>query len=140
VKRECTKIALAHDGKRAIYVDKINEIEILKYLRRDNRHKKKFQYFTEVFFGGHKVPDLYDKENINDKCKDVTAIKFFKGQENDRIYCKEVTSDSQLFVVIMSILHLKKKSEDNSKREIAIIETVAGYEYEIKGNKDRKGI
>lgn len=34
----------------------------------------------------------------------------------------------------MAIIHLKKKSEDNSKREITIIETVAEYEYEVKGN------
>lgn len=134
MKRDCNKIAIAPDGKRAIYVDKINELEILDYLRQDNRHKKKFQYFTEVFFGGHKVPELYDKEDINDKCKDVTAIKFFKGQENDRIYCKEIKSNSQLFIVVMAIIHLKKKSENNSKKEITIIETVAEYEYEVKGN------
>lgn len=132
MKREYIKIASAPDGKRAIYVDKINKDEILNYIRLDERHKKKFQFFSNIFLEGHKNTKIYDKEDINHKCKDVTAIKFFKGQENDRIYCKEIKSNPNLYVTVMCILHLKKKSQHNSNREIISIETVAEYEYEIK--------
>mgnify|MGYP001788038945 FL=1 len=31
-------------------------------------------------------------------------MKFFKGQENDRIYCKEVNTISGIFVVIAAFL------------------------------------
>lgn len=56
-------------------------------------------------------------------------MKFFKGGSNDRLYCKEVSSDEGVFVVIASILHEKKKSQKNSNREIIKIENVGSYEY-----------
>jgi hypothetical protein len=131
VKRECIKIASSPDGKRAIYVDKINKDVILEYIQRDDRHKKKFKFFSDIFLGGHKNTELYDKEDINDRCKDITAIKFFKSQENDRIYCKEVRSKSGVHVVITAILHERKKSQTNSNKEITLINIVANYDYDI---------
>jgi len=131
VKRGCQRVMPSDDGKRAIYVDSLNKTEIKDYLFSDDRHKKKFKYICDIIFGGHRIPDLYDKEDINDRCKDVTAMKFFKGQENDRIYCKEFKSKSGVLIVVMAILHPKKKSKGNSNKEIAIIETVASYDYEI---------
>lgn len=74
---------------------------------------------------------MYDKEDISEECKNVTAMKFFKGQENDRIYCKEIHSDKGTFIVITSILHERKKNNRLSAREVAIIEKVGGYHYEI---------
>lgn len=59
-------------------------------------------------------------------------MKFFKGQENDRLYCKEVTRDDKVFVVIMVELRLKKKSQKLRQKEINLIEKVAGYEYEFE--------
>jgi hypothetical protein len=131
VERKCTKIATSLDGKRAIYVDSTNQKEILSYLRSDDRHKKKFKFISEIILGGHKNTELYDKEDINDKCKDVTAMKFFKGQENDRIYCKEIKTSEGIHVVVASILHLKKKSNSLTSKEKSIIQTVASYNYEI---------
>jgi hypothetical protein len=131
VVRKCEHIISAKDGKRAIYVDAINKLQILEYLNRDDRHRRKFQYIADIILGGHKNTGLYDKEDINEKCKDVTAMKFFKGQENDRVYCKEVHSSKGTFIVIASILHERKKNARLSSKEIAIIEKVGGYEYEI---------
>lgn len=119
------------DGKRAIYIDNKNKDEILAYIRQDERHKKKFKFISDIILGGHRNTEVYDKEEINTKCKDVTAMKFFKGQENDRIYCKEIKSDSGTHIVVTAILHERKKSDDLSAKEITIIEKVGGYEYEI---------
>lgn len=129
--RKCEHIISSKDGKRAIYVDSINKKDILEYLKRDERHKKKFKYITDIILGGHKNTDLYDKEDINEKCKDVTAMKFFKGQENDRIYCKEINTPKGTHIVVTSILHERKKNNDLSAKEIALIEKVGGYLYEI---------
>lgn len=127
--RRCEKLAGSKDGRRAIFIDSENKKEILGHIRKSKRYLKKFRHITEMILGGIRNTEHYDKEDINDRCKDVTAIKLFKGQENDRIYCKEVKSDSGTFIVIAAVLHTKKKSQKNSSREISSIEKVAGYDY-----------
>lgn len=122
----------AKDGKRAIYIDTENKAEILAYINQDKRHKKKFRYIAEIILGGHRNTEVYDKEDINENCKDVTAMKFFKGQENDRIYCKEIKSDEGTFIVVTAVLYEKKKSEGVTSKEIPIINNVGSYEYEIQ--------
>ena len=129
--RKCEHIISTKDGKRAIYVDSINKKQILEYIHKDERHRKKFQFISDIILGNHKNAALYDKEYINEKCKDVTAMKFFKGQENDRIYCKEIHSPKGTFIVVTSILHKRKKSNNLSAKEITIIEKVGGYQYEV---------
>lgn len=131
MKRKCEHIITAKDGKRAIYIDSINKDEILEYINQDKRHKKKFMYITDIILSGLKNSSLYDKEDINEKCKDVTAMKFFKGQENDRIYCKEINSASGTHIIVTSILHRRKKDTDLSAKEISLIEKVGGYDYEV---------
>jgi hypothetical protein len=131
VVRKCEHIKSTKDGKRAIYIDSINKRQILEYIHRDERHRRKFQYITDIILGGYKNTAIYDKEDINEKCKDVTSMKFFKGQENDRIYCKELHSSTGTFIIITSILHERKKNTKLSAKEIALIEEVGGYRYEI---------
>jgi hypothetical protein len=121
------------DGKRAIYIDMENEEEILAYITQDNRHKKKFRFISDIILGGHRNPEVYDKEDINEKCKDVTAMKFFKGQENDRIYCKEITDENGTHIVVTAIIHERKKSKKLSSKETSLIEKLGGYNYEIQG-------
>lgn len=58
-------------------------------------------------------------------------MKFFKGQENARIYCKEMTNSKGTRIVIAAVLHANKKSHKNSEVEKTIINKVGGYEYEI---------
>jgi len=131
VVRKCEHLISTKDGTRAIFIDSVNKEQILEYICRDERHRRKFQYITDIILGGHKNTEVYDKEDINEKCKDVTAMKFFKGQENDRIYCKEIKSSKGTLIVITSILHERKKSIRLSAKEISIIEKVGGYHYEV---------
>lgn len=58
-------------------------------------------------------------------------MKFFKGQDNDRIYCKEMSLEDKTFVIIAAELFEKKKTQKNSKKNKPIIEKVGKYEYEI---------
>lgn len=131
MKRKCKKILSSKDGKREIYIDEENSEEIIAYLYQDERHKKKFKFITDIILGSHKNTDVYDKEDINEKCKDVTAMKFFKGQDNDRIYCKEVHSKKGSFIVVASILYQKKKTTKLTQAQKNTIEKVASYKYEI---------
>jgi hypothetical protein len=131
LKRNCKYLIGSKDGKRAIYLDEKNEEEIFAYLRRDKRHNKKFQFISDIILGGYRNTDVYDKEEINNKSKGVTAMKFFKGQDNDRIYCKEIHSAAGTFVVVAAILYEKKKTTRLNQEQINIIEKVGGYNYEI---------
>lgn len=131
MKRKAIIIRTSSGGKRQIAVDLENFSEIYKYISQDSRHASKFNDICNIILNNLRNTELYDKENISKKCKDVTAMKFFKGQENDRIYCREIHDKNKMFVVVSSELHKRKKSQKNSKKEINLIEKVAGYEYEI---------
>lgn len=133
MKRKCEHMISSKDGKKAIFIDSENKEEILAYLHKDARHKKKFKYIVNIILNGFKNPEVYDKEDISKKCKDVTAMKFFKGQENDRIYCKEIKTEDGTYIIVTSILHERKKSKGLSVKEKSIINKVGGYEYEIQG-------
>ncbi len=135
--RLCNIIAKSPDGKRAICIDKENKAEILAYIKQSPRHLKKWRHIIELILGGHKNPELYDKEEINEKCKGVTAMKFFKGQENDRIYCREQTTEDGTYVIVTAEILLKKKSNKVTKKEIPLIEKVGQYEYEIEKSKNQ---
>lgn len=129
--RKCRHIVSSTEGKRAICIDEENMNEILAYIRQDERHRKKFRYISDIILSGMRNTSLYDREDINERCKDVTAMKFFKGQENDRIYCKEIHTASGTLVVVAAVLHRRKKSTRLSKKEISLIEKVGGYAYEV---------
>lgn len=135
--RLCEILIKSSDGKKAICIDKENKAAILAYIKQSERHLKKWRHIVELILQGHKNTDLYDKEEINDKCKGVTAMKFFKGQENDRIYCKEMRSSEGTYVIITAELYLKKKSDKVSKKEIPIIEKVGSYEYKIEHRRGK---
>ena len=76
--------------------------------------------------------DLYDKEDFEPGCEHITAIKLFKGKRNPRIYCQQYAIDGkQIFVIVASELLEKKKSEGLSKKEKAIIQRVASYQYQL---------
>ncbi|MBC7553898.1 MAG: hypothetical protein H7257_07960 [Taibaiella sp.] len=132
MKRVCEKVVQSHDGKVSICIDTLNKDEILKYILQDERHKKIWTFIAEIILGRYQNREVYDKEEINSKCRHVTAMKFFKGQENDRIYCKEVRGIEGVMIVVAAVLHKRKKSTGLSQREITIIETVGGYDYEIQ--------
>lgn len=105
---------------------------ILNYIKQNDTHKKKFLQIVDLILGGYRNTELYDKEDINKKCKDVYAMKFFKGGSNDRIYCKEFSSDSGVRVVICVELFEKKKSQGVNKKLEPIIDKISTYEYEFE--------
>ena len=104
----------------------------MDYVCRTPRHKKKWRHIVELILNGHRNSELYDKEEINAKCKGVTAMKFFKGQENVRIYCKEQTTNEGLFIIVAAVIYEGKKTQKVSKKEIPIIEKIGQYAYEIE--------
>lgn len=130
--RFCEIIAKSPDGKRAICIDKKNKAAILAYIKQSPRHLKKWGHIVQLLLEGHRNTELYDKEEINDRCKGVTAMKFFKGQENDRIYCKEQHMEDGLYIIVTAEVYEKKKTQKVSKKEIPIIEKIAQYEYKIE--------
>ena len=130
--RLCEIIAKTADGRKAICIDTQNKDLILAYVNQSKRHLRKWQHIMQLILEGHKNTDLYDKEDINGKCKDVTAMKFFKGQENDRIYCKEQKTKNGIFIIVTAEIFLRKKNDKVTKKEIPIIQKIANYEYEIK--------
>jgi len=130
VNRTAKIIRSSDDGKRHIAVDKENWGEILLFLK-SKKLVKKFDLICNVIFSGLRNTELYDKEDINNKCKQVTAMKF-KGSVNARIYCKEVKQKNKTLVIITSELLENKKNQKNQHKEIHLIEKVASYDYEIE--------
>jgi hypothetical protein len=47
LKRKCKYLIGSIDGKRAIYLDEENKDEIIAYLQKDDRHKKKFKFIAD---------------------------------------------------------------------------------------------
>ena len=122
------------DGRRCVALDVDFAPELLEYILQDERHRRKFDDIVNLLLAGLRNTNLYDKEDINDKCKDVTAMKLFKGQENDRIYCKQgslpTEAGGKVYVVVAARLHLAKKSRKNTQTEKNLINTVATYTYD----------
>ncbi|MEI6899261.1 MAG: hypothetical protein WCL00_05245, partial [Bacteroidota bacterium] len=69
--RKCTLIASSPNKKRHIFIDEINSAEIFDYIKRDERHIKKFRFICDLLLGGHSNTQIYSKEEINSKTKGV---------------------------------------------------------------------
>ena len=133
MKRKALHLLTSKDGKISIYVDVDNAKEILTYLKQSEKHKKKWAFISQIILENHRNPDVFDKEDINENCKDIYAMKFFKGGDNDRIYCKQIKDKNiSKYIIVASELHIKKKTQKNSTKEIVKIERVASYEYEFE--------
>jgi len=129
LERKAIIIRTSNNGKRCIAVDKENAKELLSFFKQDKRYKKKFDYICNLILGNHTNTELYDKEEIDTKSKGVRAMKFFKGQENARVYCKEVTKDNEIMVVVAVEVLERKKQTKLTHKERNIIHRVASYEY-----------
>ncbi|MDX1828874.1 MAG: hypothetical protein R3342_04930 [Lutibacter sp.] len=128
MQRKAIIIRKSSDGKRCVCVDVENAETILAYAK---LHQKKFNHIVGIILNQLRVPDLYDKENINKQVKSVTAMKFFKGGSNDRIYCKEFTQNDKTFTVVAVELFEKKKTQKNSPKITHLINKISNYEYQI---------
>lgn len=130
MRKKAIIIRKSEDGKRCIAVDSDNYDDILAFLKSDARHKSKFADIVNVLLAGHRNTQLYDKEEPDARSKGVRAMKFFKGQENARIYCKEVTMEDKTFIIIASELLTRKKTQKIDKKILNIIHKVASYDYQ----------
>lgn len=132
VKRKAELIRISENGKKAFYLDKDNSKEIIAFLQADAANLKKFNTALELILN-HRAPrDIYDKENFENGCDHVTAIKLFKGKKNPRIYCQQFTDgETERFVIIGVELLEKKKSQKLTAAEKSIIRRVAKYEYDL---------
>jgi hypothetical protein len=130
LKRNAIIIKESSDGRRSIAVDEENAEELLKFFRQDKRYQKKFNHICELILGNHINRELYDKEEPDDKSKGVRAMKFFKGQENARVYCMEVNTRDKTTVIVAAEVLERKKQTKLTHKEINIIHRVASYEYE----------
>lgn len=131
MERKCKLARKKSPQNVEIWIDSETFQEIFAYIGQDERHKNKFIDIANIILGNLNNRHLYRREDINKDAKDVTAMRFFVGQENDRIYCKE-TSRGDIKIVIMSVLHLHKETNELSQEEINIINTIAKYEYKFE--------
>ena len=119
--------------KVVLCVDKTNSEEIYSFLFKNDRHNKKFKFFCEVVVvnNNRQLKDIYKHEQIDELTKDVWAIRFFVGQENARIYCKEYKRNGIIYIV-MTELVLRKKTNKIDKKLEKLIRKVGEYEHEIE--------
>ena len=130
-KRYAYIIQSSENQKRHICIDAINEQQIMTFLKEDAARIKKFRQIVNLILDGLRNTDLYDKEDIDKNCKDVTAMKMFKGGQNIRLYCKEMRNIAGSFYVIVVELLPKKKDQKVKGKVKTLIQTVANYEYQI---------
>ena len=122
MKREAIIVKSSDDGKRQIAIDEKNASEIIDFIRQNNLGKK-FDLICGLILDGIRNTELYDKEDISTKCKNVTAIKF-KGKLNARIYCQELKSKGKTLIVIASELLESKKNQKNKSKEKNLINKI----------------
>ena len=111
-------------------MDDENAQAILNYINKDRRHGKKFNFILNLIFENKAPRELFKHEKINTVCNNVYAMRFFPGQENDRIYCVKIEKTSITYLIMCELLE-KKKNLKLKTRETNIINKVARYEYQI---------
>lgn len=115
--------------KRHLCIDNENRQEMNKIIELVKRKNKKFESIIErTLTNNFLYWENYNKEYINNKAVNITAIKFM-DVDNDRIYCKEVKDAFGNLYIIM-ILTVKKKVQKNNKSINSLINKISSYEYE----------
>ena len=118
---------LGFSGDRfKLYVDRDVQEEIMDFLAKESV-RKKFRVIIRQIATGQYNPDLYDREDVSPKAKNITAMKF-KGRSNFRLYCKEFRKRGRQ-VVMIQLLH--KKTQRVNKQLQSRIEALGGYTYEF---------
>ena len=113
-----------------LFVDCENKEEIFALMQ---NYMHRFRSSLYVMILGNYNNDLYGKENVSDKSRNMTAIKFKHGKnENPRIYCKEFF-DSKIpnYKKVVMISSYNKKTDKIDKKLKNFIETINNYEYEF---------
>lgn len=130
--RQCIVVKSSEDKRKHICIDKENAERILAFIHQSKRYTKKFWHIVELLLENKHNSELYDKEDISAACKDVTAMKFFKGQENARLYCKEVRTLDGMFYIIAAELLERKKQTGIKGKPTSLIEKISKYNYVIR--------
>ncbi|HCN36698.1 MAG: hypothetical protein IAE65_11350 [Ignavibacteria bacterium] len=116
-------------SKLEIYYDLKIEYELFT-LFQNPKFKKRFKYVLTAILSNRYNNDIYGKEDISEKCRDITAMKF-KNINNLRIYCKEFYQGHKK-IVMLEIIY--KKSQKINKKLKNLLETIADYQYDFKKN------
>ncbi|MBL7691470.1 MAG: hypothetical protein JNM41_07740 [Flavipsychrobacter sp.] len=103
---------------------------ILPYIFRDQVDEE-FKQIRDIIKQGIRNKEKYCKCDVSDKAHNMYEMRFRRNGRNDRIYCQEV-SRSGVRYIIMCELYEGKKTQDIPKKIKSRIETMGGYEYEIK--------
>jgi hypothetical protein len=130
-KRQAYILKSSEDSKKHVCIDALNEVAIISFLKDDEARIKKFYHIVGIILKGLRISELYDKEDIDEQCENVTAMKMFKGGDNIRIYCKEQRDNNGTFYVIVSELLPKKKDQKVKGKVKQLIKKVGSYEYTI---------
>lgn len=133
MKRKAVLIKSSKNGRKAVYIDEKNKQAIYAFLNGQNKRKQKFLQIIDMILEENRPPrDLYDKEDFEKGCENITAIKLSKGSENPRIYCQQYAhKGKKVFVIIVSELLEHKSSKKLTHKEKGIIRRVAKIEYEL---------
>jgi hypothetical protein len=134
MKRVAELYKTSSNGKKAVYIDVENKAALVEFLKSESAYRDKFRMIVEMLLDHPHVPrDLYDKEDFEKGCERVTAMKPTKGKLNPRIYCQQYSDkERKVFVIVVSEVLDKKKSQKLTAREKSIIRRVASYQYELK--------
>jgi len=108
------------------YVDTDYEEELFELLSNNSKIREKFQRCLYLILTGQATMDVYRKEAVSSKAKDVWAIKV----SSYRLYCKEVQESDKKYVVIAK--HITKNTQKLSKKMKKKIKIIGGYDYEFE--------
>lgn len=128
MKRHAFCIDKCKHQKTFIAVDVEAGPEILQYVLRESVDKE-FQLIREILKDGLRIRDRYCKCDVSEKAKDMFEMRFTNSGRNDRIYCKEVRTQSKRYIVMVELLE-GKKSQKIPKPQKERIVTMGGYQYE----------
>ncbi|HTE34056.1 MAG TPA: hypothetical protein VK666_26935 [Chryseolinea sp.] len=132
MKRSAFCIDRCKHAKTFICVDDGCKVELLNYLMRENVIEE-FRLIRTILKEGLRNREKYCKCDVSDKARNMFEMRFTNNGKNDRIYCQEVHRNGKRFI-LMAELFEGKKSNDIPKIIKYRIETIGGYDYEIKEN------
>ncbi len=110
-----------------IYIDVKEQKGIMGIITSERNKFKRILYYI---LQGKYNEDLYGKEVVTPKCKDITAMKF-KGAINTRIYCKEIHVSTKKKIIAIHLLRNKSFQSAGHKSLKPKLESISQYDYEF---------
>ncbi len=105
-------------------VDFLNEF--MSYFMSDEKHFREIKYIFDCIRENLSIPK-YTHENY----KDISAMKPFLNNENDRIICKKIKRPNSKQCIVMAEFFLGKKTNEIDKKLDTRYKIVEKYTYEI---------